>query len=83
MTEENITTGKAGAQGVLSDMEIFFNEAYPYYSNLTPQQRQAFFTTITTGWATANAAQKADALRGLLSLLIVAIYFLYLKLIGE
>jgi hypothetical protein len=67
---------------VITDLENLHSEALTYYSGLTGQDKQAFFNTLTN-WNTANAAARTDALRGLLSLIIVALYFIYLKFVGN
>jgi len=74
---------KPNAKTVLSDMEALYDFAAPYYTGLSGSQKAAILANLTTDWNTATAAQKADALRALLSLIVVAIYFIYLKFIDN
>jgi hypothetical protein len=76
-------TAKPSAQAVIADIETLYDAAVIHYTALTGPDKQAIFNTLTTTWnTTATAAQKADALRSLLSLVVIAIYFIYLSLIN-
>lgn len=74
---------KPNAKTVINDMEALYDFAAPYYTGLSGPQKATILANLTTDWNTATASEKADALRALLSLIVVALYFIYLKFVGN
>lgn len=80
-TDTNLTNeqaAKADFDSVLSDATTAKNKAKAYYDGLSGAQKLAIMNTLDN-WGSATTGDKINALLGLVALLYMAVWWLYMR----
>lgn len=85
LNEAKATSAMLDAQGIKSDFGQLYLASVTYYAGLSGQDKADVLSTFANGasWNSASASDKADILRVIAALLVIAIGYLYVRTFGN